>query len=96
MKRASFFDKSCRHSAHPAVFLHLEATRTYADGGGRSRHPFPLAQVHDLLQGQGRVSYRALPWDDGTLQHALARLVEAELLYQRQVNVIPPKPEDLP
>jgi predicted ATPase len=31
---------------------------------------------YDLLQA-------VAPWDDATLQHALARLVEAELLYQR-------------
>jgi hypothetical protein len=50
----------------------LATVKEVAQWGATLGRAFP----YDLLQA-------VAPWDDATLQHALVRLVEAELLYQR-------------
>jgi class 3 adenylate cyclase/predicted ATPase len=60
------------HDSLMARLDRLATVKEVAQWGAILGRAFP----YDLLQA-------VAPWDDATLQHALARLVEAELLYQR-------------
>jgi predicted ATPase/class 3 adenylate cyclase len=60
------------HDSLMARLDRLATVKEVAQWGATLGRAFP----YELLQA-------VAPWDDATLQHALARLVEAELLYQR-------------